>query len=260
LPFLRLSSGLNCFGKGLNDGLGYRMVGDPGPLERGLDVGSGRVGVGLTKLVDDRAHVRDARRGGPGRDAPTVTLSGRRVLVEPLDDGHRDGLRAAADDERIWKHTLTVARGEGFDGWFQEALDQQRAGRQVPFAVRDVGGRLIGSTSYLDPSDRHRRVEIGSTWYMPGVWGSSVNPECKLLLLQHAFDVCGVNRVSFVTDVLNERSKAAIAKLGANLEGTLRSHMVTQGGRARDSALFSIIADEWPAVREKLTARLAVPS
>jgi RimJ/RimL family protein N-acetyltransferase len=185
------------------------------------------------------------------------TLTGRWVSLEPLAEEHRDGLRAAADDERIWRHTLTVARGPGFDAWFDDARDQHRSGERVPFAVRRLAdGRLVGSTSYLDPSERHRRVEIGSTWYAPNAWGTAVNPECKLLLLRRAFAVLGLNRVAFVTDVLNERSQAAIAKLGAVREGVLRSHMLTQGGRVRDSVLFSIVAAEWPAVETGLVARL----
>lgn len=185
------------------------------------------------------------------------TLVGQWVRLEPLEERHRDGLRAAADDERIWQHTLTVARGEGFDPWFDEALDQLGAGTRIPFAVCLLAdGRLVGSTSYLDPSERHRRVEIGSTWYVPELWGTAVNPECKLLMLCHAFDVLGVNRVSLVTDALNTRSQAAIARLGAVREGVLRSHMLSQGGRVRDSVIFSIVAAEWPTVRDRLTARL----
>jgi RimJ/RimL family protein N-acetyltransferase len=188
-------------------------------------------------------------------------LTGKCVQLEPLSPAHRDELRLAADDERIWQHTLLVARGPAFVEWFDEALAQQRDGRQVPFAVRELAsGRLVGSTRYIDPSERHRHVEIGSTWYVPEAWGTTVNPECKLLLLRHAFDVLGMNRVSFVTDVRNERSQAAIAKLGAVREGILRSHMVTQGGRVRDSVLFSIIAAEWPQVLERLAARLAEPA
>jgi RimJ/RimL family protein N-acetyltransferase len=188
-------------------------------------------------------------------------LTGQWVQLEPLSPAHRDGLRQAADDERIWQHTLLVARGLAFEEWFDEALARLHDGRQVPFAVRDLAsGRLIGSTRYIDPSQRHRHVEIGSTWYVPEAWGTAVNPECKLLLLRHAFDVLAMNRVSFVTDVRNERSQAAIAKLGAVREGILRSQMVTQGGRVRDSVLFSIIAAEWPEVRERLAARLAGPA
>ncbi len=187
-----------------------------------------------------------------------MILEGRWVRLEPLDEGHREPLCAAADDERIWRHALTDARGRGFDAWFADALARRDAGRRVPFAVRlRDGGRLVGSTSLLDYDPRHHTVEIGSTWYAPDVWGTRVNPECKLLLLQHAFEALGVNRVSLVTDVLNERSQAAIAKLGAVREGVLRSHMVRKGGRVRDSVLFSIIAPEWPTVKAGLLARLS---
>jgi RimJ/RimL family protein N-acetyltransferase len=183
------------------------------------------------------------------------------VRLEPLAAEHREPLRAAADDDRIWRHTLTLARGPGFDAWFDEALAQRDAGRQFPFAVRQLAdGRLIGSTSYLDITPRHKRVEIGSTWYHPDVWGSRVNPECKLLLLEHAFEVLGVNRVALVTDLLNERSQRAIAKFGAVREGVLRAHMVSQGGRIRDSVVFGITTAEWPAVRAGLQARLAAES
>jgi RimJ/RimL family protein N-acetyltransferase len=187
-----------------------------------------------------------------------AVLTGRWVQLEPLEEQHRDALRAAADDERIWVHTLTVARGPGFDRWFEDALAQRAAGRQLPFAVRRLADRaVVGSTSYLDPVPRHRRVEIGSTWYTPGVWGTLVNPECKLLLLAHAFDVLGMNRVALCTDARNSRSQAAIEKLGAVKEGVLRSHMVTQGGRVRDSVLYSIVRGDWPEVKARLTARLA---
>ena len=184
-------------------------------------------------------------------------LTGRWVRLEPLAEAHREPLRAAADDERIWRHTITIARGPGFDEWFDDALVQHAAGSRTPFAVRRLAdGELIGSTSYLDVVLKHKRVEIGSTWYRPQVWATAVNPECKLLLLAHAFDVLGVNRVALVTDRTNERSRAAIAKLGAVQEGVLRAHMVVQGGRVRDSVVFSITAGEWPAVRDRLTARL----
>src|SRR5262245_16043237 len=129
-------------------------------------------------------------------------LTGQWVQLESLGERHRDALRAAADDERIWRHTLVDARGPEFDRWFEEALAQRSAGRQFPFAVRRLEDQaLVGGTSYLDPAPRHRRVEIGSTWYIPEVWGTQVNPECKLLLLTYAFEELGMNRVSFCTDV-----------------------------------------------------------
>jgi N-acetyltransferase len=191
-----------------------------------------------------------------GIDVPALT--GRWVRLEALAETHREGLRAAAADERIWEHTLTAASGAGFDPWFEDALAERAAGARFPFAVRRLAeGLLVGSTAYLDFSARHRRVEVGSTWYHPSAWRTAVNPECKLLLLAHAFEAVGVNRVALVTDARNARSQAAIAKLGAVREGVCRCHMVTQGGRARDSALFSIIAPEWPRVRDGLLARLA---
>jgi RimJ/RimL family protein N-acetyltransferase len=185
-------------------------------------------------------------------------LAGRWVRLEPLADEHREPLRVAADNDRIWEHMTLLARGDGFDQWFVSAVVQRDAGKRVPFAVRLLAtGELVGSTSYLDPVPEHKRVEIGATWYRPDVWATAVNPECKLLLLGHAFYALGLNRVSFVTDVRNERSQAAIAKLGATREGVLRSHMLTRNGRVRDSVLFSITAGEWPQVRDRLNARLA---
>jgi N-acetyltransferase len=189
-------------------------------------------------------------------DVPALT--GRWVGLEPLAEAHREPLRLAADDDRIWRHTITVARGPGFDEWFDDALRQSAAATRVAFAVRRLAdGELVGSTSYLDVALKHKRIEIGSTWYRPESWRTAINPECKLLLLTHAFDVLGVNRVALITDRTNDRSRAAIAKLGAVQEGILRAHMVVQGGRVRDTVVFSITASEWPAVRERLAARLA---
>ena len=184
-------------------------------------------------------------------------LTGRFVRLEPLEEKHREGLRMAADDQRIWQHTLTAAHGPGFDPWFDDALAKRDAGVQIPFAVRLLAGdQLVGSTSYLDIAPEHRRIEIGSTWYNPQVWSTTVNPECKLLLLTHAFEMLQMNRVGFVTDSRNERSQAAISKLGAIREGVCRAHKITQGGRVRDSVMFSILAAEWPGVKERLRKRV----
>jgi N-acetyltransferase len=187
-----------------------------------------------------------------------VTLTGQFVRLEPLTEAHRSGLRAAADDPRIWEWTLTDARGPGFDPWFEAAVSQRSAGTRLPFAVvRLADGKLVGSTSYLDPAPEHRRVEIGTTWYSPEVWGTAVNPECKLFLLAHAFDTLEWNRVALQTDVLNKRSQAAIEKLGAVREGIFRSYMIAQAGRVRDSVFYSIVRAEWPAVRATDLARTA---
>ena len=191
-------------------------------------------------------------------DITLPPLAGRWVRLEPLAEAHREPLRAAADDDRVWEHMSLHARGPGFDEWFASALAGRAAGRRLPMTVvRLADGAIVGSTSYLDVEPTHRRVEIGATWYRPDCWGTAVNPECKLLLLAHAFDTLGLNRVALVTDVRNARSQAAIAKLGAVREGVLRAHMMTRGGRVRDSVIFGITAADWPAVKDKLTARLA---
>lgn len=184
-------------------------------------------------------------------------LTGRGVRLEPLAEEHREGLRIAAADARIWEHYVAPAGGPDFDPWFDETRTLRAAGQRVPFAVRRIAdGALLGSTSYLDPVLKHRRVEIGSTWYVPAVWGTAVNPECKLLMMTHAFETLGMNRVSFCTDVRNLRSQAAIAKLGAVREGVMRSHMVVRGGRIRDSVLFAVTVADWPAVKAGLEQRL----
>lgn len=185
-------------------------------------------------------------------------LTGRWVRLELLADEHRELLRVAADNDRIWEHMTLLARGAGFDQWFASAVTQRDAGKRVPFAVRLLAtGELVGSTSYLDPVPEHKRVEIGATWYRPDVWATAVNPECKLLLMTQAFDTLGLNRVAFLTDVRNERSQAAIAKLGATREGVLRSHMLTRNGRVRDSVLFAVTAADWPRVKRRLEERVA---
>ncbi len=184
-------------------------------------------------------------------------LTGRWVRLEPLTEEHREGLRGAAADDSIWEHMTVLGSGAGFDGVFNDALALRDAGKRVPFAVRLLSsGELIGGTSYLDPVPQHKRVEIGWTWYRPDQWASAVNPECKLLLLSYAFDTLGLNRVQLLTDFRNTRSQAAIAKLGATREGVLRSHMITRGGRIRDSVLFAITAADWPRVKDGLLARL----
>ena len=188
-------------------------------------------------------------------DVPT--LKGNHIHLEPLGEEHQEELRRTADDARIWEFTRDRADGEEFDPWFERLSRGWYAGERVPFAVRRTSDRLlVGSTGYLDVQPRHRRVEIGGTWYHPSVWSAVVNPECKLLLLAYAFETLCLNRVAFATDALNVRSQAAITKLGAVREGVLRAHMVAQAGRIRDTVVFSITSAEWPAVRERLRDRI----
>ena len=187
------------------------------------------------------------------------TLIARPVRLEPLTEAHRAGLACAANQAEIWEHMPSSASGAGFDPWFDQALDLALAGREAVWAVR-TDGILVGSTRYLAIEPEHRRLEIGHTWYAPQVWASRVNPACKLALLRYAFESLGFNRVELKTDNRNLRSQAAIAKLGATREGVFRAHMVRRDGSLRDSVYFSIVRDEWPSVRDRLTARLTQPA
>ena len=179
---------------------------------------------------------------------PEAPFVGRLVTVEPLAEAHREGLRAAAADVSIFRYMNWPG---DFDRYFDEAL----AGADIPFAVC-VGGEPVGSTRYLNEAPEHRRVEIGWTWLRPSAWRTGANVETKLLLLEHAFDRCGMQRVEFKTDARNEQTRGSLLALGAQFEGIARKHMILPNG-PRDSAWYAITEDDWPAVRERLEARLA---
>jgi RimJ/RimL family protein N-acetyltransferase len=185
-----------------------------------------------------------------------ILMAGR-VRLEPLAESHRDGLARAADHPAIWSHMPIDASGAGFESWFDRSLELALAGREAVWAVRALGDNsLVGSTRYLAVEPAHHRLEIGHTWYEPARWGGAVNPACKLALMRYAFETLGFNRVEFKTDNRNIRSQTAIAKLGAVREGVFRAHMVRRDGTLRDSVYFSIVRNEWPAVRDRLVARL----
>lgn len=184
-----------------------------------------------------------------------VPLEYAGVRLEPLEEAHRAGLKAAGKDPDIWAHMPYQARGAGFDRWFDHSLGVADSGLEAVWAVRSPAG-LVGSTRFLAIEPAHRRLEIGSTWYAPQAWGTRVNPACKLALMRYAFEDLRFNRVEYKTDIRNVRSQAAIAKLGAVREGVFRAHMVRPDGSLRDSVYFSVVAGEWPAVRERLAARL----
>ncbi|NNG03124.1 MAG: GNAT family N-acetyltransferase [Inquilinus sp.] len=188
-----------------------------------------------------------------------ITLADRIVRLEPLAEFHRAGLREAAVDPALWAHMfIDASTAGGFAGWFAEAMKVQGDGSALVFAVcRPEDGLPLGSTRYMNISRRDGRLEIGSTWYAAAAQGGAINPACKRLLLAHAFEALGAERVEFKTDARNARSRAAIAKLGAVEEGTLRRHMLVQHGHLRDTVYFSVLKDEWPAVRARLDARLA---
>lgn len=189
------------------------------------------------------------------------TLIGPRLVLEPLDERHREGLRLAAKDPQIWRWAPVSKEPLDstalLDLWLDRALDNARAGREIPFAVRRVeDGRLVGSSRYLNIAPEHRRLEIGSTWYAPDVWGTAVNPAAKLLLMTHAFETLDCVRVELKCDARNARSRAAIARLGAKEEGTLRRHMILADGFIRDTVYFSVLAEEWPSVKAGLVERI----
>ncbi len=189
-----------------------------------------------------------------------VTLTGRHVELQPLTDAHLPQLREAARDPRLWagQFSFPPSDDQAFQAYVDSTFAGRDAGSMCPFAViRRSDGAVIGSTRYLNIVPADRRLEIGSTWYVVEAWGTAVNPECKLLLLSHAFETLQGNRVELRTDRLNERSQAAILKLGAIREGVLRRHMLVHGGRMRDTVVFAIIRPEWPRVKARLKARLA---
>jgi RimJ/RimL family protein N-acetyltransferase len=190
-------------------------------------------------------------------DLDTPVLFGRYVALEPLSDRHESELRQAADDPAIWPYLPVPGAGEGFDAWWRDAIDAREARGDVVFAVRlRERGRVVGSTRYLNIVAEHGRLEIGYTWYERVAWGGMVNPECKLLLMTHAFEQWRFNRVEFRCDSRNTRSWQAIKRLGAVEEGILRHHMVVQHGHVRDTVQFSVLAGEWVNVKAGLEARL----
>jgi RimJ/RimL family protein N-acetyltransferase len=184
-------------------------------------------------------------------------LEGRFIRLEPVEPALKQEVRAALDcDPEAWTVVSSTSQGAAFEAAWEKALAQLETGEMITYAVRRTSdGRVVGRTSFLHIRLEDRGLEIGSTFYHPDVRGGPVNPEAKLLLLGHAF-ACGAMRVELRTDLLNLRSQAAIAKLGAVREGVMRRHIVTWTGRIRDTVLFSITDEEWPAVRSRLEERL----
>jgi RimJ/RimL family protein N-acetyltransferase len=196
------------------------------------------------------------RRGQKVKLEPKVLENGF-VRLEPFGPSHKDALRAACDaDPKTWNELYPYSMlGDGFDVQWARLEAEAAAGRTIPFAVVADGG-VRGMTTYLGVDQANNVLEIGATYYEPSVRGGPVNPSAKRLLLGHAFD-SGATRAQFRVDAINARSRAAVLKLGATQEGVLRQDRVTWTGRVRDTVVFSILADEWPAVRERLDARLA---
>jgi RimJ/RimL family protein N-acetyltransferase len=192
-----------------------------------------------------------------------VVLTGRFVRLEPVSLDHVPGLVAAAAEDRSTYNWTPVPDGaDEFRAIVEQALTERDAGRRLTFATMTGDGRVVGSTSYLDPQrwpggrGHLDSIEIGATWIAASAQRTAVNTEAKLLMLAHAFDGLGVHRVVLNTDARNERSRAAIARVGATFEGVLHSFRYGVEGTPRDTATFAIPARDWPGVHARLEARL----
>ncbi len=187
-----------------------------------------------------------------------VTLRGEHVTLLPLAPEHAAGLAEAVRDGELWKLWYTsVPAPEKMEEAIRAALEQREKSGWMPFAVREnQGGRLIGSTRFCNVDEANQRLEIGYTWYARSYQRTAVNTECKYLLLQHAFESLGAIAVEFRTHWHNQRSRQAIARLGAKQDGVLRNHIRMPDGTLRDTVVFSIINSEWPAVKRSLAFRL----
>jgi RimJ/RimL family protein N-acetyltransferase len=188
-----------------------------------------------------------------------VTLSTDRLTLRPLSLADVPALGQAASDGALWeKTTTTVPQADGFEGYVRKALDLQAAGLALPFAtVVNDGNRVVGSTRYMNIDAVNRRVEIGTTWIAKSWQRTFVNTHAKFLMLRHAFEVLGCIAVEIRTHSRNDQSRAAIERLGARLDGILRRHMIMPDGHIRDTAVYSILPEEWPEVKARLEQRLA---
>jgi RimJ/RimL family protein N-acetyltransferase len=192
-------------------------------------------------------------------DIAPVILDGERVRLEPMRADHLDALTAAGAFDELWKwtHARATTR-DSMQEYMSSALADAERGVSLPFVTIDkAAGRIIGSTRFGNIDRENRRAEIGWTWITPAFQRTYVNSEAKYLMLSHAFDVWGCIRVELKTDVLNEKSRQAMLRMGATEEGILRKHGITYSGRFRDTIYYSVLDTEWPEVRERLRGFLA---
>jgi len=189
-----------------------------------------------------------------------VTLTGRHASLVPLSPEHHAGLVEAARDGELWKLWYTlVPSPEGMHAEIERRLSLLAKDSMLPFTVLDAEGKVAGMSTYMNVDGANRRVEIGSTWYARRVQRTPLNTECKLLLLGHAFEALNCIAVEFRTHRLNTQSRRAIERLGAQLDGMLRSHQIGANGVLRDTAVYSITAAEWPTVKAHLQFQLERP-
>ena len=186
----------------------------------------------------------------------TVELTGKRVKLLPMTPAHADELFAAVydADAGLWTYMpLRPATLADMDHLVQQALEARQQGQEYPFVIFDLQSqRLVGSTRFLDISAANRSLEIGWTWLTPDVWRTGINTECKYLLLRYCFETLDLLRVQLKTDSRNLRSQQAIERIGGVKEGVLRHHRIMPDGYLRDSVYYSILAEEWPAVKKQL--------
>jgi N-acetyltransferase len=186
-----------------------------------------------------------------------VTLSGPQARLEPLTPDHADDLTAAVKDGELWKLWYTaIPAPEKMQAEIARRLALQTSGAMLPFTVRDADGKIAGMTTYMNVDATNRRVEIGSTWYAKWVQRTGLNTQCKLLLLQHAFETLDCIAVEFRTHFFNQQSRRAIERLGAKLDGIMRNHQIAPNGTLRDTVVYSILPNEWPTVKAHLTYQL----
>lgn len=187
-----------------------------------------------------------------------VTLSGNHASLVPLTMDHAADLSEACAESDLWKAWYTsVPKPDGVPTEIERRLSLQEAGSMLPFAVLTPDGKAVGMTTYMNIDPVNKRVEIGSTWYRKAVQRTGLNTQCKLLLLSHAFEELDCIAVEFRTHFMNRQSRTAIERLGARLDGILRSHQRTADGSLRDTAVYSILPHEWPAVKNNLMFKLA---
>lgn len=188
-----------------------------------------------------------------------ITLEGAHVRLEPMRDEHAEGLVAAGCGHSLFRFfPFSLEAEEAMRGYVKLNVAAAASGAVLPFVtIERATNRVVGATSFLAIEPAHRRLEIGATWITPSHQRSPVNTEAKVLQLTHCFEVLGCNRVEFKTDERNEKSRAALARIGAKEEGRFRAHMVMPDGQLRTSVWFSVIASEWPELKRRLAQKLA---
>ncbi len=187
---------------------------------------------------------------------PNLIL-GDSIQLEAIDPSHFEGLRIAADHEDIWNYMPMKAHGKFFDEWFNECLTQHERRTQITYVIRRLSDQcIVGSRAYYDIDCQHLRLEVGNGWFTPEVWGTIFNHESLWLLFTQAFEQWQFNRVQIASDPQNKRSYNTLKKLGAKEEGFLREHMIHHNGLITNTVIFSILAREWPGIKEILRNRL----